>query len=508
MWPANASVAPMESMAGDELIRLEGVTLRVGGRWILPETSWTLRRGQNWLVTGPNGSGKTSLTASLTGEVPVVAGRRRVNSDNLPETQIARLSFETHQQLIARDEARDEARGFAGIADAGLIARSFLSGVGSTTDAWASIMASLDLYPLLDQPLRSLSTGEMRRVLLARALLRAPRLLILDEPFDGLDSSGRRQLADMITTLAREGLQIVLVTHRQDEILPVMTHCLELGENRIRRQGALASLSVDESGANSTRSKPAMVPLRPLSGKPPAPSQDTAPLIRMVKASVTYGKRRVLDRIDWCVRPGENWLVSGPNGAGKSTLLRLVSADHLQAYANEIDLFGCKRGTGESIWEIKQRIGLVSCEFQVRYRQPVSGYEAVLSGFFDSVGLFRLAGNEQRQRARDWMKRLEIEHLADIPMSHMSSGQRRMVLIARAVVKDPDVLILDEPCQGLDAENRKRVLAMAAFIGAESPTNLIFTTHHVDEYPACMTHELRLEKDGAWHSRCLQPDDT
>lgn len=501
-------MATAASTPGDELIQLDRVTLRVGGRWILPETSWTIRRGQNWLVIGPNGAGKTSLTAALTGEVPVVAGRRRVDPDNLPETQIARLSFETHQQLIARDEARDEDRGFAGIADAGLIVRSLLEGVGSAPGLWAPTMTSLELFPLLDQPLRSLSTGEMRRVLLARALLRAPRLLILDEPFDGLDSSGRRQLADMMSALAQNGLQIVLVTHRQDEILPVMTHCLELGENRVLRQGALASLSVGGSGPKCPRPWLAPAPIRPLNGKPPAPSQDASPMIRMVNASVSYGKHRVLDRLDWCVRPGENWLVSGPNGAGKSTLLRLISADHLQAYANDIYLFGCKRGTGESIWEIKQRIGLVSCEFQVRYRQPVSGYQTVLSGFFDSVGLFRLAGKKQRQRARDWMKRLEIEHLADTPINHMSSGQRRMVLIARAVVKDPDVLILDEPCQGLDADNRKRVLAMAAFIGAESPTNLIFTTHHVDEYPACMTHELRLEKEGAWHSRCLHSDET
>ena len=221
---------------------------------------------------------------------------------------------------------------------------------------------------------------------------------------------------------------------------------------------------------------------------------------------MTYRDRRVLDHINWCVYHGENWLVSGPNGSGKSTLLRLISADHLQAYANDIFLFGRKRGTGESIWAIKQRIGLVSSEFQVRYRQSLSGYEVVLSGFFDSVGLFRLAGQDQREHARDWVARLQIEQLAAMPFDRMSSGQRRMVLIARAVVKAPELLILDEPCQGLDARNRKRVLAMVEQIGAETPTNLIVTTHHIDERPTCMTHELRLAKDGAWDCRGLIVD--
>jgi molybdate transport system ATP-binding protein len=228
-------------------------------------------------------------------------------------------------------------------------------------------------------------------------------------------------------------------------------------------------------------------------------------MIQMAKVSVAFNDRQVLKELDWRVNRGENWLVSGPNGAGKSTLLRLISADHLQAYANDIFLFGRKRGTGESIWEIKQRIGLVSSEFQVRYRRPLKGFDVILSGFFDSVGLFRLASRTQRQRARDWIARLQLEEFAEAPFDRMSSGQQRMVLIARAVVKDPELLILDEPCQGLDTANRVRVLAIVDHVGRETPTNLIFTTHHADERPACMTHELQLTGDGGWACRRVLP---
>jgi molybdate transport system ATP-binding protein len=347
----------------------------------------------------------------------------------------------------------------------------------------------------------------MRRFLIGRALLFNPRLLILDEPFDGLDVSMRQYLADRITALVREGLQIILVTHREEEMLPVITHSLELGDGRVLRQGplgteprrekrSLTEEDVDENDGSGTSADTT-----------PVSVNNGPPLIRMVNASVSFEGRRILDNLSWNVYPEENWLVAGPNGAGKSTLLRLISADHLQAYASEIYLFGRRRGTGESIWEIKQCIGMVSSEFQVRYRKSISGFNVILSGFFDSVGLFRLASQAQRNQAGDWVARLQIERLAEKPFDRMSSGQRRMVLIARAVVKDPVLLILDEPCQGLDVRNRERVLAMVAHIGSATPTNLIFTTHHADERPPCMTHELQLSKEGPWAIRRLSERD-
>jgi molybdate transport system ATP-binding protein len=214
----------------------------------------------------------------------------------------------------------------------------------------------------------------------------------------------------------------------------------------------------------------------------------------MRNTSVRYGDRTLFSGLDWRMEAGENWLILGPNGSGKTTLLKLIAGDHPQAYANDIRLFGRPRGSGESIWEIKQRIGLVSSEFQIRYRKPVSALEAVVSGFFDSVGLYRRAAPDQISAARGWLAALGMTDKADRRVTHLSYGEQRLILIARAMVKCPDLLILDEPCQGLDAANRDRVLALADGIGGRTGTNLIFVTHHPEEIPGCITHMLRFRK--------------
>mgnify|MGYP003327408728 CR=1 FL=1 len=180
-------------------------------------------------------------------------------------------------------------------------------------------------------------------------------------------------------------------------------------------------------------------------------------IIRMKNVNVSYNKKVVLKNFNWSVLEGENWKIVGPNGAGKSTLLSLISGDNLQAYANEIYLFGRRRGTGESIWDIKQKIGLVSSEFQIHYRESVSAIKVVLSGFFDSIGFYQPASGKQKKTALNWMEFLEIAKVAEDDFTRLSYGQQRLVLIARAMVKSPPLLILDEPCQGLDRTNRNRV---------------------------------------------------
>jgi molybdate transport system ATP-binding protein len=214
----------------------------------------------------------------------------------------------------------------------------------------------------------------------------------------------------------------------------------------------------------------------------------------MESVKVSYNGVKVLDGIDWTVRRGENWALLGPNGSGKTTLLSLILGDNPQAYANSISLFGRRRGSGESIWEIKERIGWVASELHLYYPSTIPCIDVVCSGLFDSVGLYRRCSAEQIEKARIWMERLGISACADAMFGRVSEGEQRMVLLARALVKHPWLLILDEPCQGLDRDNRERVRQAIDTIGGHLDASVIYVTHRSDELPRIITHVMRLDK--------------
>jgi molybdate transport system ATP-binding protein len=224
-------------------------------------------------------------------------------------------------------------------------------------------------------------------------------------------------------------------------------------------------------------------------------STDTT-LVEMRHVAAKYGDLVVFKDLNWTVRRGENWAVVGPNGSGKTTLLGMITGDNLQAYANEVYLFGKQKGEGESIWDIRRKLGVVSPELQLQYRHPVAAREVILSGFFDSIGLYRKASREQIALADEWLKFLGMTDRADRPFNRLSYGEKRLILIVRAVIKSPELLILDEPCQGLDRSNREMVLALMQGIGSSGSTNLIYITHHQEELIPCIDHVLNLERGG------------
>ena len=213
----------------------------------------------------------------------------------------------------------------------------------------------------------------------------------------------------------------------------------------------------------------------------------------MVNVNISYGSKKVLNKFNWTVRNGENWKIVGPNGAGKSTILSLISGDNLQTYSNEVYLFGIRRGSGESIWDIKKNIGLVSSEFQLNYREPIQAIKVVLSGFFDTIGHYNPSSKKQRIEASKCLELLGINDLAKNIFNRLSFGQQRLILIARALVKSPSLLILDEPCQGLDFSNRNHILEIIDKIAITSNTQILYVTHVPTDKLKCMHHELRFE---------------
>ena len=500
----------LNNSSNQPIITLSRVAIRVRDQRLFSDDCWTISKWQHWAVVGPNGAGKTSLVGAIAGLMPVVAGHVFYHDPNITPPKIGYLSFETQRRLIAREERRDESRSFSGDFTERLTVRKLLqpqvtNNTKQSVDC-LNLIDHLGINELQDRPIQRLSTGEVRRVLIARELLKTPGLLILDEPFDGLDSDRRKQMTSILNHLMGSTTQIILVTHRLAEIPERITHVVGVKNHRLVFQEERNRLDRDrllrlyDTG---------MVRRRDSLWTDPEKINDehrkhsSKVIVDMQDVTVRYGNVTVINHLNWTVRTGENWTIVGPNGSGKTTLLSLLAADNPQAYANDIRLFGRRRGSGETLWDIKRNIGLVSSEFQIRYRKQLSAEDTVLSGFFDSVGLYRTASSIQRQTAEMWMERLGCADLAKRQYHLLSQGEQRLVLLARAMVKSPQLLILDEPCQGLDQAARERLLKIFDRLGFESGVQLIYVTHQAEDRLACITHILRLERmsSGFYHAR-------
>lgn len=481
-------------------ITFDNVTLRVRDRRILAGTRWEIKEGQRWAVLGPNGSGKSTLMRALAGETPVVQGNIHRHHPLAAPDCMGYVSFETHRELIAREQAADAARYFSGNIESYLTPQGLMAMIqkdggpaGEKADK-AAILSMLGVDRLMGRPMRFLSTGEIRRVLIAGAIVRSRGMLLLDEPFEGLDRSGREQLTASIGRLLASGIRVMLSTHRMENLMPVFTHVIGLKAGHVLFSGPREKVMTPEAMERLYDLSAGEMKISVPGGRPAwaDAGADNTVVIAIRNAGVRYQGRQLFENLNWTVRRGDNWSITGPNGSGKSTLLQMITGDHPQAYANEIYLFGRRRGSGESIWDIKQRLGMVSSEFQVNYRKPIRAFDVVLSGFFDSVGLYCLANPSQVKTAQTWLERLGLGPLGERRFDLLSFGERRMVLLARAMVKNPEILVLDEPCQGLDPANRKRILALVDVIGRQPCTQVLYVSHHPEEMPACITHNLDL----------------
>lgn len=335
-----------------------------------------------------------------------------------------------------------------------------------------------DMEPLLDKYIITLSSGELRKFQMAKTLLAQPSILILDNPFIGLDSETRIQLRGLLRQLAEEQqLEIYLVVSRPEDIPDYTTNIIYIGDNN----GTTLSAGLDKERRDAILNLPYKTH-----------EYEADEVVSMNNVSIRYGERTILKDLDWTVRNGEHWVLSGQNGSGKSTLLSLVCADNPQGYACDISLFGHPRGSGESIWEIKRHIGYVSPEMHRSYQRDIPALRIVASGLKDSIGLYVHPTESECEQCRWWMRIFGIDHLAERSFMKMSSGEQRLVLLARAFVKDPELLILDEPLHGLDDANRQLVKDIIDTFCQRKNKTLIFVSHYKEERPKCIDHELYL----------------
>jgi molybdate transport system ATP-binding protein len=343
---------------------------------------------------------------------------------------------------------------------------------------------SFSLKEQLDKQLILLSNGENKRLQLTKAMLNKPDLLILDNPFIGLDSMGRSDLSNALNSLSAEGIKIILIAQEKD--LPsCITDIAVLKEGKIYecRKPIRGQSLVDLSFTDKNKIKNNFV-IEPILNTP------FNEVIRMVDVNISYGDKKILKHINWTVNKGERWAISGPNGSGKSTLLSLINADNPQAYANEIYLFERKRGSGESIWDIKKNIGFVSPELHLFFERGITCFQTIASGLFDTIGLFRKTTPHQDELIKKWMNILEIESYSQKPLQHLPMGKQRLVLLARAMIKNPALLILDEPCQGLDNEQIEKFKGVIDAICTNPQVTLLYVSHYESEWPKCIEKKL------------------
>lgn len=474
------------------MLQISQAQYKISDQQVFRIDDFTLIAGESWAFVGRNGSGKSMLATALSHNLPLLTGR--VHNDF---KRIARISFEQLQKLVEEEWQRNNTDLLsANEEDTGLTTAEVIEQQQQDSHRCLQLAQQFAIDHLLTRRFKYLSTGETRKVLLCQLLMAEPDLLILDEPFDGLDVASRQQFAQLLAQLAGQGLTLVLVLNRFHDIPDFIQKAGILSECQIIKQGERLTIMQDEVVKQLVNFEQLQHIHLPDADEPPILlAKDIAPII-LNKGYVQYNDHVIINGLTWRVNRGEHWQIVGPNGAGKSTLLSLVTGDHPQGYSNDLTLFGRRRGSGETIWEIKRHIGYVSSSLHIDYRVSSTVKNVLISGYFDSIGVYSAVSDKQHKLADQWLALLGLGEQADQPFKSLSWGQQRLVLIARALVKHPVLLILDEPLQGLDSLNRELVKRWIDLLILEGHSQLLFVSHHAEDAPNCITHRLTFVPDG------------
>jgi len=452
-------------------------------------SDWAISQGQSWGVFSTEGDIGSALGCLLCGELTIESGKLE-----LSDGRIAQVSLVEQQRLLEEEIAKDDTD-FLDKIDKGSTVYSLINEQSSDTKLTEQLLRDLDLEHLRECGFRVLSTGETRRVMLARALATEPDLIVLDNPFTGLDVAHRRALARYLAL--RQQTTQMLITFNREEDIPEWIERIALFnhgalENTMNKDEWESHPVVSQIKAQSQQQSEEMIALIQ---RHQHSTHFANPVFEIKDGRVEYTEKTIFTGLNWRINNGQHWQVKGPNGCGKSTLLGLIFGDHPQCYSNDIQIFGNQRGSGESIWEIKKHIGMVSSALHLQYRVSCSALEVILSGFYDSIGLYQQPTKKEIQLAQEWLAILHMSEYAKTSFRQLEYGQQRLLLIARAIVKQPALLILDEPYQGLDYLGRRLVKNTLELIARENLSQLLYVSHYQQDKLASIGNELEFVFD-------------
>lgn len=482
------------------MIHVHNALCRINRRAVLSIDDFSISAGEHWCLFGPNGAGKSLLAALL-------AGKRRESGSYVnyagnfnPGSDCFFVSFEEQQRLWEKDNRLDMSEYSERAEDRGTAVIDLIrSGRPEQADEalFHRLVEQLDLSALLEKGIRFLSSGQIRKVLIARALYacvgRKNKLVIFDEPLESIDRDSRERIERCIGQYQSGDFTSLLLCRRARDIMPSVTHIALMQELKLVQQGKRAAVEQSDSFRSllkRTPDIPAKIP-NPTSTSVAGQLQDDASPIELKQVSASYGEQLVLNKVNWEMGPTDHVLIEGPNGCGKSTLLSLIDGENHKGYGQEVYLFGQRKGSGETVWDIKARFGVVSNELHNKYVKGWKVLDVVVSGFFDSVGLYDDSGSAEWDAARNWLQTLGIAGLEGCYYHELSFGQQRLVLLARAMVKHPRILILDEPCVGLDDYYRQLILGTLNVIAEQTDTRIVYVSHVSDEEPEFATQRLQ-----------------
>ena len=481
-------------------IEMQNLTVGKGNQIILHDLNWELRLGQHWYVSGATGTGKTTLLEAIQGKARKFSGQLKypiwanVASEMSMPLSMALVSFTDTGKLFRSVNAVHyyQQRYNAFDSDGHLTVLDYLldGGFNQKNGEHLKLAEQFGLSTLLDTERIKLSSGQTRKLLLCKAFLKKPTVLLLDNPHIGLDDQSRDQFNNLVDQIAHQ-YSVTFVLAGQLKSLPrCISHRLSLGNGTIQEQGAIQTYtSFDEQAQLDSGQKYALDKIKFyfLNNRN---TEVARHIIQFKQVNISYGGQDIIQPVNWQVKRGEKWSLVGGNGSGKSTLVGLIYGDHPQAYRNHIRLFGRRRGYGESIWDIKQKMGFTSPELHAYFPLELTVQEVIASGFSDTLYPKRLSA-QQLDLITIFLSYFNCADLMNRAWTHLSTGEQRLALFIRAMVKAPPLLLLDEPFQGFDSTK----ILLARHLLNEVLTKhhaMVFITHFRDEIPLNVTNELNL----------------